>query len=154
MLQLSAVLPLAKGLGQYSWTMLAVLDLKTHSLPVAIPHYTTVDMGKMLVFDANLVRLTFCTYFHTSTTSSIGEGMAELSVFNPRCACAARVTVVNPRRTCAKGLSYSSVCVSVGPSAGANLGTGTSRCLTEGTSGLSSTFFTTFSLKVRKLEVL
>ena len=35
--------------------MLAVVDLNTHSLPVAISHQTIVDMGKMLVFDANLV---------------------------------------------------------------------------------------------------
>ena len=62
MLQLSAVLPLAEGLGQYSWTMLAVVDLNTHSLPVAISHHTTVDIMKMLVFDANLVSLTFCTF--------------------------------------------------------------------------------------------
>ena len=67
--------------------------------------------------------------------------MAGQSVFNPRHACTARVTVVIPQRTCTRELSYSSLCVSVCPSAGANLGTGTSRCLTEGTSGLSGTTF-------------
>ena len=48
-----------------------------------------------------------------------------------------------PWRTCARGLlqlSCVSVCVCL--SAGANLQTGASKCLTEGTSGLSSTFFT------------
>ena len=49
---------------------------------------------------------------------------------------------VNPRRACGIGLlqlSCVSVCLSVSLSAGANLRTGRSRHLTEGTSGLSST---------------
>ena len=49
---------------------------------------------------------------------------------------------VNPRRACGIGLlqlSCVSVCLSVSLSAGANLWTGRSRHLTEGTSGLSST---------------
>ena len=41
---------------------MAVVDLNTHSLPVAISHQTIVDMGKMLVFDANLVSLVFCIF--------------------------------------------------------------------------------------------
>ena len=64
-------------------------------------------------------------------------------IINPQHACAARVTVVNPQRAYARGLlqlSHVSVCLC--PSAGANLGTGASRRLTEGTSGLSDTSFT------------
>ena len=45
----------------------------------------------------------------------------------------------NPWCTCTRGLlQLSCVCLS----AGANLQTGASKCLTEGTSGLSGTFFT------------
>ena len=53
-------------------------------------------------------------------------------------------------------MSYVCVCVVCLP-VGANLWTGTSRCLTEGTSSLSGTFVTkVFSLKLfrRKLEAL
>ena len=54
-----------------------------------------------------------------------------LCVVNPRRACAARVTVL-----------VLCVCVCVHLSHRANLRTGASRRLTEGTSGLSGTFFT------------
>ena len=65
-------------------------------------------------------------------------------IFNPRRACAARVTVVNPRRACARGLLQLScvcvclcVCVSAAP---ANLRTGATTRLTEGIGGMSGTF--------------
>ena len=52
---------------------------------------------------------------------------------------------------CVRACVRACVCVSVCLSAGANLQTGASRCLTEGTYGLNDTFFTkrkkAFSLK-------
>ena len=47
--QFSVVPILDKDLDQYLWTMLPVVDLNAHSLPVAISHHTIVGMGKMLV---------------------------------------------------------------------------------------------------------
>ena len=60
---------------------------------------------------------------------TVAGGQKITYVINPRHACTARVTVLV-------------LCVSVFPSAGANLRTGADSCLTEGTSGLSGILFT------------
>ena len=53
-----------------------------------------------------------------------------------------RSHMINPRHACATRVTVLVLCVCLCLSHRANLQTGASRRLTEGTSGLSSTFFT------------
>ena len=71
-LRLSAVLILAEALEQYLWMMLPALDLNILLVPVATYHHMIVDMGKMLVFDANPVS---CTSTNNPLRHRIGDAI-------------------------------------------------------------------------------